>query len=271
MQLEVHRGHRHHSHHGHLRDDHRGDGESGLGVSADHAHGRAQLEWWLAGSRSDGAAGGDERVGSQPDRCVQRGTDEEDRGEQPRPGVPVESEPLLGGVFGGADHQRAEHGTERRREHDPAHRPASLVGLGEVGRRVAGKKVRRLAVPEHEQPNDEQSQRLDLDTDSGDDTTDGGRAVAEYETGPAAPALHSSGQHLRHQRRAHRDHRCGGAGPWRVLTQHVLDHERADRHRARQGGSADDLAGGQGSQRAALQLRPVDRVQHGVRRYSAHE
>ena len=210
------------------------------------------------------AAGDDERIGSQPDRRVQRSGDEEHRREQPRPGVAVEPEPVLRGVFGGADHQRPEHGAERRGEHDAAHRPAAFVGLGEVGRRVAGEEVGGLPVPEHEQADEEQRQRLRLDTDRGDQPAGGRRRVAEHHPGPAAAALHPSRQHLRHQGGAHRDRRRRGAGPRCVLTEDVLDHERADRDRTRQRGGADDLARRQGAQGAALQLGPRRRVERRV-------
>ena len=110
-----------------------------------------------------------QRVGPQPDGGVERGADERDGAEQPRPGVPLEPEPRLPGGLGRLDQQRPEHGPERRREHDPAHRPAALVGLGEIGGGVAGEEVGGLPVAEHEQPDEEDRQRRALDADDGDD------------------------------------------------------------------------------------------------------
>ena len=236
-----------------------------MAARASRAHGAAPMTcraWRTDGgllpAAATDAAGQHEGVGPEADRDVDHGEDEEHRGEQPRPGVLAEPEPRLAGVLGGPDQQRTEDRAEGRHEDDPAHRPAAVAGLGEVGGGVAGQQVRRLPAAEQEQPEQEHGQLLALGADRRDQPAGRGEGVAELEAGAAPSTAHQARQRLGQERSARRDRGGGDAGPRRLLAEHVLDDEGPDRDRGCQRRGADDLTHGQDAQHPALERGPLD-------------
>ena len=210
--LHVHGRHRHHRHHRGLGDDHGREGQPGPRCRADDVQGVADRRCLLPAVATD-AAGQHEGVGPEADRDVDHGEDEEHRGEQPGPRVLAEAEPRLAGVLGGPDQQRTEDRAEGRREHDPAHRPAAVVGFGEVGGGVAGQQVRRLPAAEQEQPEQEHGQLLALGADRRDQPAGRGEGVPELQAGSAPSTAHQARQRLGQERGARRDRGGGDAAP----------------------------------------------------------
>ena len=205
-------------------------------MSSDDAQRRAQLERWPCGASGRHPAGCNERIGAQPDRRDRAATTKKAAPNSHGPLYRSRPEPHLpacsvGPIIKGQRPRR----TSRRTRCDSSPDCARRARRGRSPR--SGEEVRSLAVPEHEQPDQEDRQRRALDADHGDQPAGRRQAVAEHQPGTSAANLHPSRQELRHQRRAHRDHRRRRAGPRCVLSEQVLDHEGADRDRRRQRGA----------------------------------
>ena len=200
----------------------------------------------------------DERVRAEPQGDGQGGDDEEDHREQEGADVGPQPDGLAEGILG-CPERRTENRSERAHPDDRADGAAAMVGFGQVGGRVSGLEVGRLAAAEQPHAGDEQGKHLELAADQRHQRTGGAEDVSELEARTPAPRRHAAGQTDARRGRAEGERGEGDAGQ-PVVLEDVGHQQPAHRDGRGHRGVARRLAGHEHAQRPSLEGGPLGRI-----------